>query len=213
MLPGSTQTVENSQCRIDGASSSVTNSGMTQTLTFALFFKSAFAGLNNISALVETQANQLSPTHVLGSWIVSRPAVVASTLDSAGQSGHNQSMIRVLIVSVLAVILFYVGSHRRLTRFQLIFVLLFFACGAVLAIKPEEANVLAEAVGVGRGADLLLYFSVLGGIYGSASFYFRIRYNEQLIITIVRKLAVTLPEHDEASTAQTASPEPTGDRP
>jgi hypothetical protein len=57
-------------CRINAATSFVTNSGTTQTLGLDVFFKPAFAGFKSIQAILETRANQFSPARVLGSRIV-----------------------------------------------------------------------------------------------------------------------------------------------
>ncbi len=102
-------------------------------------------------------------------------------------------MIVPVLLLGLALILAYIGSHRNLSRSQLLFVAAFFAAGAAMVLWPELANHCAASLHVGRGADLLLYFAVLCGVLVAANFYFRFKQNEQVVIVIVRQLALLTP--------------------
>jgi hypothetical protein len=93
----------------------------------------------------------------------------------------------------LALILAYIGSHRNLSRMQLLFVTVFFSIGMVMVLWPNLANRFAAMLRVGRGADLLLYFAVLIGVLVTANFYFRFKQQEQVVISIVRRLALLTP--------------------
>ncbi len=93
----------------------------------------------------------------------------------------------------LALVLAYIGSQRKLSKSQFLFVSAFFGVGAVMVVWPELANRLAATLRVGRGADLLLYFAVLCGVLVAANFYFRFKQNEQVLIAIVRQLAILTP--------------------
>lgn len=55
----------------------------------------------------------------------------------------------------------------------------------------------AAWVNVGRGADLLLYFSVLCGVLIAANFYFRFRETERILTEIVRQMAIVSPQYPE----------------
>jgi hypothetical protein len=101
-------------------------------------------------------------------------------------------IVPVLLIG-LAMILAYIGSHRSITRIQLLFVTVFFGIGALMVARPDLANRAAAVVNVGRGADLLIYFAVLSGVLVAANFYFRFKQNEQVITTIVRQLALLSP--------------------
>jgi len=102
-------------------------------------------------------------------------------------------MIVPILLIGLALILAYVGSHRNLSKSKLLFLVTFFGIGAVMILWPELANRFAGILHVGRGADLLLYFTVLCGVLVAANFYFRFKQNEQVLITIVRQLALLTP--------------------
>ena len=102
-------------------------------------------------------------------------------------------MIVPLLLLGLALILAYIGSHRHLSKLQLLFVAAFLGMGAVTVLKPSLANRVAASLNVGRGADLLLYFAVLCGVLAVANFYFRFKQNERAMIAIVRQLALLTP--------------------
>jgi small membrane protein len=102
-------------------------------------------------------------------------------------------MIVPLLLSGLALILAYAGSRRRLSAGQLLLVALFFGAGVGLVLFPSLATAAAQALNVGRGADLLLYFAVLSGVMVTANFYFRLKQNERILIEIVRQLALLSP--------------------
>jgi hypothetical protein len=102
-----------------------------------------------------------------------------------------------MIVTVLRVgltlILAYIGSRRRLTQGQLLFVTMFFAAGAAMVVRPDWATHAANKMNVGRGTDMLLYFAVMCGVLIAANFYFRFKQNDQVQIIIVRQLAILSP--------------------
>ena len=101
-------------------------------------------------------------------------------------------IVPVLLIG-LALILAYIGSHRSITRLQLLFIAAFFAAGGMIVLHPELANHIAALMNVGRGADLMLYFAILCGVLVAANFYFRFKQNEQVVTTIVRQLALLTP--------------------
>ena len=102
-------------------------------------------------------------------------------------------MIVPVLLTGLALILAYIGSHRSITKLQLVFIVTFFAAGATMVLHPELSNHIAGLMNVGRGADLLMYFAVLCGVLVAANFYFRFKQNEQVVTTIVRQLALLTP--------------------
>ena len=102
-------------------------------------------------------------------------------------------MIVPILLFGLGFILAYIGSHRSLSRLQLLFVAAFFGCGALMVVSPDLTGRIAAALNVGRGADLLLYFAVLCGVLVAANFYFRFKQNERLLTAIVRQLAMLSP--------------------
>jgi len=103
-------------------------------------------------------------------------------------------IVNILLIG-LALILSYIGSRKKLTRIQFLFVTLFFTAGAAMVVRPDWSMDIAHFLNVGRGADLLLYFSVLSGVLIAANFFFRFKQNERVTIELVRRLAILTPMH------------------
>jgi hypothetical protein len=101
-------------------------------------------------------------------------------------------IVPVLLIG-LALIFAYVGSRKQLSRLQFLFLAVFFAAGAVSVVFQDLTMRAAAFLNVGRGADLLLYFSVLLGVLFSAHFYFRLKETERVLVEIVRRIAILTP--------------------
>lgn len=99
-------------------------------------------------------------------------------------------MIVPLLLTGLGLILAYIGSRKELSRIQLLAVTLFFLTGAIGVVFQDLSMRVAAWFHVGRGADLLLYFSVLCGVLVTANFYFRFKQTERQMTDIVRRLAI-----------------------
>lgn len=111
-------------------------------------------------------------------------------------------MIVPVLLLGLALILAYIGSRKRLSRLQFLFVILFFLLGAISVVFSELTMRLAALLNVGRGADLLLYFAVLCGVLIAANFYFRFKETERMLTEIVRQIAVSSPLLPNAQSSQ-----------
>ena len=94
-------------------------------------------------------------------------------------------------ILIFAIIIFgmYVASHR-LGGMQLLAALALLATGISFVVWPNAAQWTAERVGVGRGADLIIYFAMVGGLFAAANFYFRFKRQEQQLVAIVREIAL-----------------------
>jgi hypothetical protein len=69
--------------------------------------------------------------------------------------------------------------------------------GAYVIWVPDHATYLANLVGIGRGADLILYVWVLIGSAVLLLLYLNSREQLQLITTLARKMALADAERDE----------------
>lgn len=62
---------------------------------------------------------------------------------------------------------------------------------ATIAIaRPELTATIARALGIGRGADLVLYIAILAMVFGFFAVYVRMRRIESDLTKIVRELAI-----------------------
>jgi hypothetical protein len=99
-------------------------------------------------------------------------------------------MIVPLLLTSLALLLAYVGSRNQLSRGQFLIVAMFLTIGAITVLFPQVTTQVARIFDVGRGADLLLYFAVLCGVFIAANFYFRFKQSERQLTEIVRQIAI-----------------------
>jgi hypothetical protein len=103
-------------------------------------------------------------------------------------------MISTFILVALAIIFVYAGRQREVSPQLILFLAVFFCAGGALAVAPDFANRVAHRLGVGRGADLLLYFAVLAGVFLTTHFYFRFRRIEKALEAVVRQVALSNPK-------------------
>lgn len=99
------------------------------------------------------------------------------------------SIQAILIAGFVFAAIFATRIFRTRFLYRLI-ALAMFLTALVLIIFPDLTTVIAHALGVGRGADLLLYFSLVSGIYIALLLYLRIRELDQKIAELTRAIAL-----------------------
>ena len=100
---------------------------------------------------------------------------------------------QILILTVLAglAIATIVSAWRNWLSIGLaILLFVMWTGGAVLAIRPATATDIARLLGIGRGADLVLYCSVLLMLVGFFMVYIRIRRLRANLTELVREIAI-----------------------
>lgn len=70
-------------------------------------------------------------------------------------------MIQVFLTALLGALSLFVALQRTTSALVRALILAVIGTGGVFVWIPEQTNVLAGALGVGRGADLVLYFWVV----------------------------------------------------
>ncbi len=94
------------------------------------------------------------------------------------------------------------GRKLRLARLAV------WAAAAAAILNPDLPQGLANGIGIGRGADLVLYLFVLAFLGVSFYFYSRfLRLREQLT-DVVRHLAIQSARQGQEETAKPCSPPP-----
>jgi hypothetical protein len=119
--------------------------------------------------------------------------------------------VSILVFSFI-VIAIYVGSHK-LSGLQTFAVLITFLVGVALVVSPTLASRVAQFLGVGRGSDVILYFCVVAGLFVVANFYFRMKAQEEQIVTMSREIALMaprLPNEVQTGAASEADQPPPG---
>jgi len=106
----------------------------------------------------------------------------------------DQIVIQVLLlvaVSVVAVLLTRGTANARHQAIRRILLVGFVVVAAASVIFPDWLTWLARQVGVGRGADLLLYALVIAFLSYIATSYRRMSDLERRITVLTRELALT----------------------
>lgn len=120
---------------------------------------------------------------------------------------QSQLVIKViLIVAFVAFSLFLMlpGRGARHIAIRRLVMLLVLALTVLAVIFPNMLNQLAHAVGVGRGADLLLYGLIVVFIGNTLLQQRRSRHIEQQLTLLARRLAIA--EAQEPAPAAPAAP-------
>lgn len=102
-------------------------------------------------------------------------------------------IIQVLLVAGLMVALVYALAQRQRSRWVAGAIGLASVAGIVLVLHPEQANQLARAVGVGRGADLILYCWIVISLVASLNLHLRIQRLQGDLTVLARELALLSP--------------------
>ena len=100
-----------------------------------------------------------------------------------------QSVVHVVFV-VLCVLTLSAGMRGYARKRIVVLWLLIWGSGGVAIVWPRSTMIVAHALGIGRGADLLLYLSVLGSLVGFFYIYTRFRRLDRQITVLVRRLAI-----------------------
>ena len=105
--------------------------------------------------------------------------------------------IKILLITGVVFIAVYFFVRLRNSLFDLILILLLVGAAVVFILFPEITNQLARNLGVGRGADLVFYTSIIIFWYVILKLYARIRKLEQVLTIFIRKKSIE--EADEKS--------------
>ncbi len=95
----------------------------------------------------------------------------------------------ILVLFLLVIAAVYFLRLRKKTYDRLI-VIFFILAGAVLVIMPDWTTAIAQLLGVGRGADLLLYLGLLGLSFVCLLLYSKMRELETALTDLVRSIAI-----------------------
>jgi hypothetical protein len=102
-------------------------------------------------------------------------------------------------LAVLAALLLFAIGQRRRSGPLSYGIMLAAAVGAVLVIFPELSTTIANAVGIGRGADLIFYVFMLIVFAAIANLHLRLRAHAEVATVLARELALATARQPEAS--------------
>jgi len=119
-------------------------------------------------------------------------------------------IIRVILLLGLAAIGWLVFLRRNKLPFHIMTVFVLLAAGAVAVVMPERTDDLARLVGVGRGADLITYVSIVAILFVLVHYYTKFVELQQQVTQLTRELAI---QRAEPPSPMPSSPPPPGDSP
>jgi small membrane protein len=102
-------------------------------------------------------------------------------------------IIKLLLVVGLVVVALSFLRNRNTMRFQAgkkIALAGFTLLCVVSVANPDITNWLAERVGVGRGADLLLYLTVIGFLFVALNTYLKFKDYQARLTSLARTVAI-----------------------
>ena len=99
----------------------------------------------------------------------------------------------VLLLLLLAVLTVRAAVRGGIRKRIATFWLLVWSVTGVTTLWPNSTAIAARALGIGRGADLLLYCSVLAMLVGFFYIYTRFRRLDRALTVLVRRLAIENP--------------------
>jgi hypothetical protein len=111
----------------------------------------------------------------------------------------------ILLSAILCGILLYAWSEQRRVPLVAICTIVAVLAGLYLVWFPSHATVLAELVGIGRGADLVLYLWVLISLLILFNLHLKLRSQMELITELAREVALLrteLSRHDNQSSRE-----------
>jgi hypothetical protein len=103
-------------------------------------------------------------------------------------------MIQFFLTALLAGVAVLTAMQRTTSRFVKIVVLVVIMVGAYLVWAPDQATLLAAWVGVGRGADLILYLWVVITLALIVFLYLKILRLSRKLTLLTRRIAIMSPE-------------------
>ena len=102
-------------------------------------------------------------------------------------------IIQYILIAVILLLNLYFLSRRNSLRakawVKIIFLLLMLVT-IISIMYPNLLTIVAKWLGVGRGADLLLYFLTLSFLFLVISIYLTLREQQEKIVKLARKIAL-----------------------
>ena len=120
-----------------------------------------------------------------------------------------------LIIGVVGLLLFLLRSHgtNRGGAYVKIGMAVFLAFAAYAVIRPDDVTWVASKLGVGRGADLVLYVLVVGFGFFAISTYLRFKELELKYARLARAIALNDADQRDHQRALPSRAEPSASAP
>ncbi|MEK7211025.1 MAG: DUF2304 family protein [Patescibacteria group bacterium] len=97
-------------------------------------------------------------------------------------------LILLIVLIISRVVLRW--REKSLNTREFVFWLLFWLAAGAVALQPDWTGIIAERLGIGRGADLVVYLSLVAIFYLLFRIQIQQKKTEREITKIVRKIAL-----------------------
>lgn len=112
-------------------------------------------------------------------------------------------IIRILLLAGLSSIGFFIFLRRNRLPIHIMTVFVLLVAGAVAVVFPETTNDVANLVGVGRGADLVMYIAIVAVMFVLLHYYTKFVDLQAKVTALTRELAIIRAE-SQPGAAETA---------
>jgi len=109
-------------------------------------------------------------------------------------------IIRILLLSALAAIGWFVFLKRNRLPFHIVVVFAILGLGAAAVLFPDVSDEVANFVGVGRGVDLISYLIEVAVLFVLLHYYTKFVEMQRKLTDVVRELAILRSEIDRGAT-------------
>jgi hypothetical protein len=99
-------------------------------------------------------------------------------------------IIQLLLMAGLLVALFYAFLQRRKARFVSVLIASVSLVGIYFVLQPEQASRVAHFVGVGRGADLIVYLWIVLTLIVCLNLQLKILRLQENLTALARRIAI-----------------------
>jgi len=106
-------------------------------------------------------------------------------------------IIRVLLLAGLAAIGWFIFLRRNKLPVHIVTIFALLGLGAVAVISPETTDLVAKWVGVGRGADFVIYLSIVGMLFVLVHYYAKFVELQRNVTQLARELAILRAEMEQ----------------
>lgn len=105
-------------------------------------------------------------------------------------------IIRIILLAGLAAIGWLIFLKRNKLPFHIVTVFGLLGAGGVAVVVPDTTNEVAHFVGVGRGADLVMYVSIVAILFVLVHYYSKFVEVQRNVTQLARELAILRTELD-----------------
>lgn len=95
-----------------------------------------------------------------------------------------------LLLAALLMIAIYALSQWRVAPIVAAAILFSALAGSVVVIFPDIATLAAQAIGIGRGADLITYVFIVSILAAILNIHIKLRANQRLVTELARSIAL-----------------------